>query len=190
MPHYSETRLLPYSPAQLFGLVVDIEQYPQFLPWCRGARIVSREGESFLGELVVSFSHITERYTSRVTPTLPSLPPQAGGAGGGNPAIESDSSAPSPTRKQSSELFAPPPAYGGGLQEHRIEVTLVSGPFNYLNNHWRFIPHTEGCEIHFAVDFEFKSKLLNSLIGGMFTRASEKMISAFTARAAALYGEA
>ena len=146
MPNYSETRILPYTPQQLFAVVVDIEQYPQFLPWCRGARIVSREAHGvFLGELVVSFSHITERYTSRVTP------------------LE---------------------------HEHRIEVALVSGPFNYLNNHWRFEPHTGGCEIHFAVDFEFKSKLLNSLIGGMFTRASEKMISAFTTRAEALYGAA
>lgn len=148
MPTYSETRILPYSPAQLFALVLDIEQYPQFLPWCRAARIVSREADgSFLGELIISFSHLTERYTSRVTPT---------------PATEAS--------------------------EGRIDVAMVSGPFHHLNNHWRFVPHADGCEIHLDLDFQFKSKLLDRLIGGVFTRASEKMVSAFTARAAALYG--
>lgn len=147
MPSYSETRILPYTPAQLFTLVVDIEHYPQFLPWCRAARIVERQQDSFLGELMITFSHITERYTSRVTPIAP-----------------------------------------GQATEGRIDVTLVSGPFSHLENHWRFVPHPEGTEIHFAVDFSFKSKLLNTLIGGMFTRASEKMVAAFTKRAEALYG--
>lgn len=147
MHRTSETRILPYTPEQLFGLVLDIEKYPEFLPWCRGARIVERTGDGFIGELVVSFAHVTERYRSRVRP----MPP------GDDPA-------------------------------HRIEVSLVEGPFTQLTNHWRFAPHGDGTEVYFEVAFQFKSKLLDRLIGGMFTRASEKMISAFTARAEALYG--
>lgn len=150
MHRYTETKHLPYSAEQLFALVVDIEKYPQFLPWCRAARIVSHEATgAFLGELMISFSHLTERYTSRVAPT----PPTA-------------------------------------TEEGKIEVTLVSGPFNFLNNHWRFVPQTEGCEIHLNLDFEFKSKLLDKMLGGMFQRACEKMVAAFTARAEALYGKA
>lgn len=149
MHSYSETRVLPYSPRQLFDLVLDIEQYPKFLPWCRAARVVSREEGSFLGELVISFSHLTERYTSRITPTAPTH-----------------------------------------TTEGAINVTLVSGPFRHLDNYWRFVPHANGTELHFTVDFEFKSKLLNSLIGGMFARASEKMVAAFLTRAEALYGAA
>jgi coenzyme Q-binding protein COQ10 len=148
MPTYSETRVLPYSPQQLFALVIDIERYPEFLPWCRAARIISRETDSFLGELIISFNHLTERYTSRVTPVAPI-----------------------------------------GAHEGTIEVSLVQGPFKFLDNHWRFVPHADGCELHFGVDFEFKSKLLNSLIGGVFTRASEKMVGAFLTRAEALYGK-
>jgi coenzyme Q-binding protein COQ10 len=148
MPTYTETRILPYSPAQLFGLVADVEQYPKFLPWCRAARITEQRDDYFIGELIVSFAHITERYSSRVEPT----PPTASAPG-------------------------------------KIEVSLVSGPFTHLNNHWEFLPHPDGTEIRFAVEFQFKSKLLDKLIGGMFTRASEKMIGAFMARAQALYGE-
>lgn len=146
MHTYSEVQILPYTPAQLFALVVDVESYPQFLPWCRAARIVSREKDSFLGELIISFSHLTERYTSRVTPVAPTADKQG-----------------------------------------TIEVELVTGPFNYLNNHWRFVPHAQGCEIHLALEFEFKSKLLDKMLGGMFGRATDKMVSAFTARAHALY---
>lgn len=150
MPSYTETRVLPFSPQQLFALVIDIEKYPEFLPWCRAARIVSREADdAFLGELMISFSHLTERYTSRVA----AVPPEAN-------------------------------------EEGRIEVSLVHGPFTHLSNHWRFVPHPQGTELHFAVDFAFKSKLLNSMLGGMFTRASEKMVAAFTSRAEALYGKA
>ena len=146
MPTYSETRVLPYSPAQLFELVRDIEKYPEFLPWCRGARILSREEDAFTGELVISFCHLTERYTSRVTPVAPSA-----------------------------------------TTEGSIHVSLVKGPFSHLSNHWRFVPHPQGTELFFHVDFAFKSSLLDKMIGGLFTRATEKMIAAFTARAEALH---
>jgi coenzyme Q-binding protein COQ10 len=147
MPHYAETRILPYSPEQLFALVADVEHYPQFLPWCRAVRVLERKLDHFIAEMIITFSHITERYASKVTPVAPTAK---------NPG--------------------------------RIDVALVSGPFNYLINHWEFHPHPQGTELQFAVDFEFKSKLLNTLIGGMFTRASEKMVAAFTKRAEALYG--
>jgi ribosome-associated toxin RatA of RatAB toxin-antitoxin module len=38
--------LLPYAAAQVYGLVADVERYPEFLPWCTSARILdAREGE-------------------------------------------------------------------------------------------------------------------------------------------------
>ena len=70
----------------------------------------------------------------------------------------------------------------------QIDVSLIKGPFHHLVNNWRFEPSETGCEVHFHVDFAFKVKLLDTLIGGLFTRATEKMISAFLKRAEALYG--
>lgn len=179
MHRYSETKILPYNPAQLFAMVVDIEKYPQFLPWCRGARIINREADgAFLGELIISFSHLTERYTSRVTPVAPeSL--RHSRACPENPPDDMDP-------RNISEDDDKETSYSEG----RIDVALVSGPFHHLNNHWRFVPHAQGCEIHLDLDFEFKSKLLDKMIGGLFGRASAKMVSAFTARAHALYGNA
>jgi coenzyme Q-binding protein COQ10 len=71
-----------------------------------------------------------------------------------------------------------------------IDVEYVNGPFRYLNNHWRFIEAEDGgCVIDFYVDFEFKSKMLQKLIGLLFNEAVSRMVSAFEARARDLYGE-
>ena len=67
MPSHAEQQFSPYSPQQLFDMVADVEKYPHFLPWCRAARVMERKDNEFLGELIISFAHITESYTSKVT---------------------------------------------------------------------------------------------------------------------------
>ena len=79
MTSHSETQFLPYTTEQLFDLVADIESYPQFLPWCRAARIIERKPDEMLAELILSFAHMTERYTSRVALQRP-LSKDAAGA--------------------------------------------------------------------------------------------------------------
>jgi len=72
----------------------------------------------------------------------------------------------------------------------RIDVAYTEGPFRHLENHWIFSPHPEGCEIEFYLDFEFKSRLLQKVIGALFHEAVRKMVSAFEGRARKLYGDA
>ena len=71
----------------------------------------------------------------------------------------------------------------------RIDVEYVDGPLRYLRNHWEFIDLPDGgCEIDFYVEFEFKSRLLQKLIGALFHEAVTRMVRAFEARAKDLYG--
>ena len=70
-----------------------------------------------------------------------------------------------------------------------INVRYAEGPFRYLTNKWRFLPHEEGSEIDFYVDFEFNSRLLQSVIETLFTEAVRRMVQAFETRADALYGK-
>lgn len=71
----------------------------------------------------------------------------------------------------------------------RIDVAYEDGPFKYLENHWVFNPHGDsGCRIDFDVDFEFKSRILEALMGRLFQEAVMRMVRAFEGRAAALYG--
>ncbi len=143
MPTLKHSEATPYSPEQIFDLVADVANYPQFLPWCKGARILKQESDTvFLAELVIAFKGLTERYTSRVTLT----------------------------------------PHGA------IKAEMVNGPFHHLVNDWHFIANDQGCEIQLDLDFQFKSRLLEGMIGGLFSKASEKMISAFRDRAQELYG--
>ena len=66
MPTHAERRLLPYTQEQLFDLVADIERYPEFLPWCRGARIRERQPHLVVADLIIGFKIYRERFTSRV----------------------------------------------------------------------------------------------------------------------------
>jgi coenzyme Q-binding protein COQ10 len=71
----------------------------------------------------------------------------------------------------------------------RICVDYIEGPLKYLKNEWQFEPAPQGgTNIHFSVDFAFKSRLFESLAGQMFDRALRRMIGAFEKRADELYG--
>ena len=143
MPTHAEKRHLPWTPEQLHRLVAEVDKYPQFLPWCKAARITRRDGNVFYADLVIAFKVFRERFTSRVT-LLPDL---------------------------------------------GIDVAYIEGPFHYLNNHWRFERAPDGgCIVDFYVDFEFRSKILQNLIGMLFNEAVSRMVAAFEARARQLYG--
>ncbi len=76
MTTYTEQKLVPYTPAQLFALVADVAKYPQFLPWCVAARIRSHAGNNLVADLTIGFGPFRESFTSRVT----LIPPDSSGA--------------------------------------------------------------------------------------------------------------
>lgn len=70
---------------------------------------------------------------------------------------------------------------------NHIHVDYVKGPLKHLYNDWRFEPVGAGARISFIVDFEFKNPLFERMVGGLFTEAVKRMVSAFEARADRLY---
>ena len=71
----------------------------------------------------------------------------------------------------------------------KICVDYIEGPLKYLHNEWRFDPAPDGgTNLHFSVDFAFRSRVFEALAGQMFDRALRRMTNAFEERAAALYG--
>lgn len=73
--------------------------------------------------------------------------------------------------------------------ERRIDVKYTEGPFHHLDNHWIFVPAEDGgTTIDFFVDFEFRSKLLQKVIGALFNEAVKLMVASFEKRAKQLYG--
>ena len=71
-----------------------------------------------------------------------------------------------------------------------ITIEYLDGPFEHLMNRWHFAKEEGGCTVEFDIDFAFKSKTLQALISGVFTRAVEKMTASFDERAHKLYGPA
>lgn len=142
MPTHAEKRILRYTPEQLFNLVADVRRYPEFLPWCVGARVVSQTETELLADLTIGFKLFRETFRSRV------------------------------------ELERP----------GEIRVRYENGPFRYLNNTWKFRPVEAGTEVDFFVDFEFRSALLQAVIGVVFNEAVRLMVRAFERRAMMLYG--
>ncbi|TCZ65332.1 type II toxin-antitoxin system RatA family toxin [Roseicella aquatilis] len=146
MPTHAERRLLRYTPEQLFDMVADVRRYPEFLPWCVGARVISRKEEELVADLTIGFKMFRETFRSHVLLERP---------------------------------------------DH-VHVKYLNGPFRYLNNHWRFHPRQHGTEtwteVDFFVDFEFRSRLLQAVIGTVFNEAVRLMVRAFERRAMQLYG--
>jgi len=72
--------------------------------------------------------------------------------------------------------------------ERVIEVKYIDGPFRYLDNRWRFEDTATGSNVHFFIDYEFKSRILGAVMGSMFDRAFPHVLEAFETRATKIYG--
>ncbi|MDE1152155.1 MAG: type II toxin-antitoxin system RatA family toxin [Micavibrio sp.] len=66
MPSHQEKRVVPYTSEQLFDLVMDIEKYPEFLPWCLGARINQKKRDDLSADVIVGYKVFREKFSSRV----------------------------------------------------------------------------------------------------------------------------
>ncbi|WP_456415075.1 type II toxin-antitoxin system RatA family toxin [Thiolapillus sp.] len=64
MAFIEKTALVPVSAATLFAIVNDVESYPQFLPWCKDARLLSHTEEELCGEIVVSKAGVTRAFST------------------------------------------------------------------------------------------------------------------------------
>ena len=70
MPSFHSTRRVAHTPENMFALVADVERYPQFVPLCKGLRVLRRERhgehETLTARMTVAYKLFTESFTSRV----------------------------------------------------------------------------------------------------------------------------
>ena len=72
----------------------------------------------------------------------------------------------------------------------KILVEYLRGPFKNLENRWTFEPKGEdACEVGFYLAYEFRSRMLATLMGAMFDTAFARFSSAFEKRADVIYGK-
>jgi coenzyme Q-binding protein COQ10 len=71
----------------------------------------------------------------------------------------------------------------------RILVEYIDGPFRYLKNVWAFRDvDAGGSHVDFHIEYEFRSRMLGLLMGGMFDQAFRRFADAFERRADEVYG--
>ena len=67
MPAHFERKILPFSSKQMLEMITNIESYPQFLPWCSGAKIIEKiDQENLIASLNISFKGFSQKYISDV----------------------------------------------------------------------------------------------------------------------------
>lgn len=73
--------------------------------------------------------------------------------------------------------------------EGKITVSLLDGPFSYLEGSWNFLPLRENAsKISLNLEFEMAGKLANLAFGAVFNQICNTMVGAFTQRAKDVYG--
>lgn len=140
MHSFKETKVMPYKAKLINEIVIDIEKYPDFLPWCKKAKIIAKNDDFVTAELFLEFKGFTESYVSKVMTSF-----------------ENNS--------------------------YCIEVVAISGPFKLLKNIWTIKQLDNGTKVDFSIDFVLKSRILDMIVGMVFSVAAEKMVGAFEARA-------
>lgn len=71
MPSFATKRRSPFTPRQMYDLVADVEQYPQFLPLCEALTVRERnhDGDTtvLVARMAIGYKAIRENFTTRVT---------------------------------------------------------------------------------------------------------------------------
>jgi len=63
-----------------------------------------------------------------------------------------------------------------------------NGPFRSVQNRWSFAEAPGGCDVQFFIAYEFKSLMMQMLVGSLFDRVFRRYTQAFEERAHAVYG--
>lgn len=63
--------IVPFTPAQMFDLVNDVEAYPKRFGWCDAAEILEREDNVLVARLDLKFAGLKQSFTTRNTTDRP-----------------------------------------------------------------------------------------------------------------------
>ncbi|WP_084544954.1 type II toxin-antitoxin system RatA family toxin [Derxia gummosa] len=139
--------LVAHPVSRMFDLVTDIEKYPEFLPWCGGARILSTVPDNggvtvVVAAIDINFKGVRQSFSTEN--------------------IE--------------------------VPGHSITMKFRDGPFRMLDGQWQFISLSEdACKVTCRIEYEFSSRILEGLVGGVFGHIAGTFVDGFVKRADQLY---
>lgn len=64
---HCQCKTLGYTPEQMYDIVANVDQYSQFVPWCKKSRTMKSRNGEVRAELEIGFPPVLERYVSELT---------------------------------------------------------------------------------------------------------------------------
>lgn len=134
-----ERSALVMHPAEhLSELVNDVDRYQEFLPWCGGARVLSRDDRGYTASVDIAFKGLKRSFTTRNTM----------------------------------------------VDDQRMEMVLVDGPFSDLSGTWTFKAISpEASRISLSLSFGFSNRVVEAAVGPVFRLIADSMVESFCRRA-------
>ena len=158
MKHVNKSVLLWYSPREMFDLVVDVEAYPQFLPWCQRAEVLAREGgpddaggEVVTARLHLAYAGVRQAFTTRNV-------------------HERDKSV------TMSLVDGPFSVLSGCWRFHALPAPAGAAE------------PPQACKVEFDLRYEFSHRALALLVSPVFDRVANTFVESFVKRAESVYG--
>jgi ribosome-associated toxin RatA of RatAB toxin-antitoxin module len=71
MPLVVKSVLVSHSVQTMFDLVDDVEHYPDFLPWCGGARAIERDATKTVATIDIRYAGVKQSFTTENTKQRP-----------------------------------------------------------------------------------------------------------------------
>jgi ribosome-associated toxin RatA of RatAB toxin-antitoxin module len=62
-----KSALVPYSAAEMYVLVADVDRYGEFLPWCGGAKVLTRTDNEVTASIRIAYGSLQRSFTTRNT---------------------------------------------------------------------------------------------------------------------------
>ena len=60
----NRSAMVPYSAERMYALVDDVESYPEFLPWCAGATLISRTATEFIASVTIGYGPVNTSFST------------------------------------------------------------------------------------------------------------------------------
>ena len=138
MYQVERSALVMHPAAHLSELVNDVDRYQEFLPWCGGARVLSRDERGYTASVDIAFKGLKKSFTTRNTM----------------------------------------------VDDQRMEMVLVDGPFSDLSGTWTFKAISpEASRISLSLSFGFSNRVVEAAVGPVFRLIADSMVESFCRRA-------
>jgi ribosome-associated toxin RatA of RatAB toxin-antitoxin module len=64
MSHIQRSALVHYSPAEMYQLVNNVEDYPVFLPWCRSSKLISASDTEMIASIEIAKGILNKTFST------------------------------------------------------------------------------------------------------------------------------